>query len=366
MKLICDGNALSDAILKVSKALPNKTVTPILDGIKLTAQNDVVTLFATDTELAIEKKINADVLVEGEIVVPGRLFNDFVRKLANEQLELSTMDNQQLKIKYTDSETTIACLNSDDYPVYEKLQNAQSFCLMQNELKELINKTIFAVSKDDARPILKGCLVEAEDLTISCVASDGYRLAKVNKPLEKKCDKLSIIVPSRALNELGKILSDNELVTVYIEKNYLLADLGDITLSTRLLSGQFINYQQIFPAQSSTHIIVNKQLLENALDRAGLLSRTEKSNLIKMEIKESTLHIQSSSEYGNVSENISISLKGKDVVIAFNASYISDCVKVISSEFLTIDITSSVAPAIIKEMDNDNSLFLVLPVRTLN
>lgn len=177
---------------------------------------------------------------------------------------------------------------------------------------------------------------------------------------------MSAIVPGRSLLELSKLLIENELVTIYLENNFLFADLGHITLSTRLLTGQFVNYKQIIPLTSNTNVVVNKQLLENALDRAGLLSRTEKSNLIKMDIREGVLHIESRSEHGTLNENISISLKGKDCGIAFNASFISDCVKAIGSEFLTIELTSPIAPAIIKETEHDNCLFLVLPVRQTN
>ena len=223
MKVICQGLELSDAVLKVTKALNNKVVSPILEGIKVSAKGDSLVLFATDLELAIEKKINAEVLLEGEVIVPGRFFADIVKMLANEQIELSLDDNLRLKIKYTDGEIEKQCFSVDEYPEIKKPANALSFDIVSKEYKDLISKTIFSVSTDDTRPTLKGCLFEAEEYTISSVALDGYRLAMVKKPLERKLEeKIKVIVPARSLSELNKFLEDSEdIISVKIENNLI-------------------------------------------------------------------------------------------------------------------------------------------------
>ena len=146
--------------MKVVKAIGTRNVNPILEGIKIVAKDDVLTLTATDSELVIVKKINADVKVEGETVVPGRFFSDFVKKLTNEKIELELNEKNQLKIRYTDSETFIQCLSVNEYPNIQEVENCNNFSIQSKNLKHIIEKTIFSVATADARPILKGALFE--------------------------------------------------------------------------------------------------------------------------------------------------------------------------------------------------------------
>ena len=365
MKLICQGVELSDAVIKVTKALNSKNVSPILEGIKLTAKDDCLTLFATDLELAIEKKINAEVLVEGETVVPGKFFGELVKMLTNEQIELSLDDSQKLKIKYTDGEVEKKCFPVEEYPELERIESAKGFVILSKELKDLITKTIFSVSVDEGRPTLKGCLFEAEDYKISAVALDGYRLAMVNKPLEQKAEKMSVIVPARSLNELNKFLDDSDdIIHVKVENNFLMVDLEHTMIMTRLLSGDFINYKQIIPTDFDTNVIINKDQFKNSLDRASILSRLEKNNLVKLDIKENVVNLISNSDDGaNLKESIAINLVGKDMTIAFNSRYLLDCMKAVDDEFIKINLNTPVIPCVITPCDKEEYLYLILPVR---
>jgi DNA polymerase-3 subunit beta len=367
MKLICDGLDLSEAVLKVIKAAAVKTTNPILEGVKLIAKEDTLTLIATDLEIAIEKKIRADVLEEGELVVPARYFSEFVKKLNNQQIELNLNDKKQLKIKYTDSEGFLQCMDADEYPVIKKIEEGDYFIMLQPELKDLINKTIFSVSVEDSRPILKGCLLEIDDYKITAVALDGYRLALVNKALEKQTGKFSVIVPSRSLTEISKMLSDDikKTVTVFLKKNYLMVEIDNTLIISRLLEGEFINYAQIIPKEFTSFITINRSQLENGLERASILSKGDKNNLVRLDIKEKLLSLTSTSDIGNIKENITVSLEGKDVVIAFNARYLSESLKAVKDEFIKINLNGSVAPIIIKPSEGGEFLYLILPVRLL-
>ena len=158
MKLICDGLDLSDAVLKVSKALAVKSTNPVLEGIKISAKGDSLTLLATDLELTIEKTIKAEVLMEGETVVVGKYFVDFAKKLEKEQVELSRLYDAQLQIKYSESESELQVFPAENYPKIETSENQNYFEISQKDFKELVEKTVIACSTDDSRPILKGCL----------------------------------------------------------------------------------------------------------------------------------------------------------------------------------------------------------------
>lgn len=366
MKFNCDGLDLSDAVLKVVKAISNKGQNPLLEGIKICAKEDFILFTATDLDISIEKKINADVKIEGETVVPGKLFSDFVRKLEKEEIEISLNDNL-LKITYMDAEGYIQCMSAADFPKTEKLKNCDSFAMIQKEFKDLIHKTEFASSTEDSRPILKGCLLEIEEYEITAVALDGYRLSLVKKALEQKSNKIKIVVPSKHLTEICKLLSeDKNIVRIYVNNKNIMADLGHTTITVRLIEGDFINYKQIIPQDFSSVVTINKQHFENGLDRASILCNDDKNNLCKFDIKEKLLTLISNSDKGNIKENIAISLHGKDLLIAFNTRYFSEALSRINEEFIKMHFSSAAAPCIIKPVEGEDFLFLVLPVRIIN
>jgi len=364
MKAYCEGLDLVEAVQKVIKAASNKTVNPILEGIKITAEDDTITLVATDSELAIEKKIKADVKVEGETVVPGKFFSEFVKKLANEQIELDLNEKNQLKIKYTDSEVYIQCLNALEYPTIQKIDNAQFFTISQNNLKNLIDKTIFSVALDDSRPILKGCLFEIEENQITSVALDGFRLAKATYPIIEQTARVSVIIPGRSLNEISKLLEDSEEnIRVFIQRNYLMVQVDNTKIITRLIDGDFINYKQIINNDFSTILTVNKAQFEDSLDRASILSRMTNDNVVKLIIKDNTLTLTATNEIGNVTEKMNIVLNGNEMSISFDSRFLKDCLRAVQDEFIKLCFTTSVSPCIIKANEGENYLFLVLPLK---
>lgn len=364
MKLVCEGLDLSDAVLKVIKGTSTKTTNPILEGIKLTAINNSLILSATDLELAIIKTIKADVLIEGEAVVPGRFFSEFIKKLTNEKIELHLDENNKMTIKYTDSVSNVQCLNLSEFPTIKNLNDADSFDINSKDFKNLINKTIFSVAQDDSRPILKGTLLELENGFINAVALDGYRLALCKKPIVASTNNFKVIVPARSLSEISKLLEENiDNVKVFVQKNYLMVEVDSTKIITRLLDGDFINYRQIIPSDFSSLVTVNKEQLEDGLERASLLSRIDKNNLVKFEISDKLMILSSKSDLGDIKENITISLEGKDLTIAFNSRYFSEALRVINDEFIKLNFKTTVAPCIITSTNSDEYLYLILPVR---
>ncbi len=364
MKAICDGLNLSIAASNAVKAISGKTTSQILEGIKIKAEKNSLTLCGTDIEIAIEQKIPAEVLIEGETVVPGKYFLEFIRKLNNEQIELSD-SNGNLRIKYNDSEGVLQCYSSDEFPQFERIKFGESFSLLQKELKDLINKTVFCASIDTTRPILQGVLFEVDEYSLTAVALDGYRLALVKKPLEQSTTKMSIIIPARALSEISKLLDDSESpVTVYVENNRLMVDVKNITLITRLLEGEFIMYNNIIPKDFSTSVNFNKGQLEEGLERASVLARGLTNNLVTFDIKEKSANLVSVSEIGNIKEKLNVNLIGKEISISFNPKYIQDALKVISEEYVTIMINTPTSPAIISPLNSNETLFMILPIRT--
>ncbi len=368
MKVICNGNDLAESVSKVLRACPTRTTNPVLEGIRLVASDGTLTLSATDLELAIEKSIVADVAIAGETVVPGKFFSEFVKKLTYDRIELSIIDGNRIKIKYTDSEGVLQCYDSAEFPQIKELNEAQRFTIIKNEFKDLVNKIAFSVSSDDARPMLKGVLLEISDVTITGVALDGYRLAKCVKPIETTSAMMSAVVPARCLAEIARLIDDSDdPFEILIQRNYLMVDLGHTKITSRLLDGDFINYKQIIPANFETNVTVPKEHFEAGLERAILLARSDKNNLVRFDVREDVMQLSSNSEIGNITEKIPVKLNGMDISIAFNARYFTDLLRYIECDNLVIKFINPSSPCVVEPSGGlEDFIYLILPVRIMN
>ncbi|MBR6779016.1 MAG: DNA polymerase III subunit beta [Clostridia bacterium] len=364
MKFRCDGLELSDAISTVSKAISGKTTSQILEGIKLVCADDKLILSATDLEMSIEKTIRAEVETTGETVVPGRLFGEYIKKLTNQQIECELNEKNQLRIAYTDSEGVLQCMEISEFPQIKELEKESYFEISKENFKSLINNVFYAVAQDDSRPILKGVLIETTGNSIRAVAVDGCRLSIANKELVVSTADFKIIVPGKNIYEIVKMMDNEGFIKVYIHSNNIMVDLGDTIVINRLIDGQFINYRQILPKDYSTVVTVNKEQLEDAIDRASVLSRIDKNNLVKFDIKEKNLMLTSNSEIGNTKENITVGVKGNDLNISFNSKYFSDCLRVIDNPYVKINFNSQIQPCVITPCEGEDFTFLILPVKS--
>ncbi len=363
MKLICDGLDLSDAVLKVSKALSVKSTNPVLEGIKITAKGDFLSLVATDMELTIEKKIKADVLMEGETVVVGKYFVEFAKKLEKEQVELCRLDEGALQIKYSGSQSELQVFPAESFPKTEKIEEENYFSLNQEEFKNIVEKVVFACSVDDSRPILKGCLFEIENNLLTAVSLDGFRMSVVKKEVVSS-GNFKAIIPARTLSEISK-LSDKENgeIKILLQKNVLFVEMGNTTVVSRLIEGDFVKYNHILPSEFENEVILNKQNFLSSIERASIVAKNDRYNVIKLDIKEEEMEVSAKSEVGNVNEKVDISLKGKDLTIAFNGKYMTDFLKIVNVDFVKISLNSETDPCVMKEVGNEEFLYLVLPVR---
>lgn len=367
MKIIVNSLDLNDAVAKVTKALSARDVAPVLECIKITAENDKLTLYATDKDLAIEKTIDANVIVGGAFLVPGRVFGDYIRNIAENgcDISLEMVDDNRLLVSSANSECNISTLDVSDYPETEAISGSNYFAIQEINLREIINNVIFSVATDDSRPMLRGVNFEAKGYTLTAVATDGYRFALSKKVLEERVDGISATIPSRSLSELGKLLTDSEnILKVFIENNYLLVCMENTKLYTRLLAGQYIKYDNIVPKDFLSTLLVNKETFERALNTASIMSRSEKNNLVVLDIEEYNMNISSTSQYGTAKENITISLSGKDVRCAYNSKFINDCLKVINAETIKMEFAQHNS-CVITIKDSDEVLYFILPVKQI-
>ncbi len=366
MKLYCNGLDLADSFAKVTKAISGKSNIPILEGVKITALGNTLTLTASDTEITIENTINAKILLEGEIVVPGKLMSELVRKMGSQQVELECLDEKILNIKYMDSVSKIMLFRADEYPKFIDNNFDNVFSMMQNQFKDMVNKTAFCAAPDDSRPVLKGCLMKIKGKEISMIAIDGLRLAITKQPLSVPSGDFKVIVPARALNEISKLSNDNdEIITISLNNKKIMADMGHTKVIAQLIEGEFVNYERIIPKESITEIKVNCEQLEQTLDRVSIISRNVQANLIKIEISESIMTIDANAEIGNINEKVPVNMQGKDMKLALNSKFLADCLKAIDSEYIKINFSSSIQPCVITPLSGDEFLYLILPVRLM-
>ena len=364
MKFVCEGVDLSDAVMKVVKACSAKTTNPILETIRLEAVNDSLTLSATDGEIAILKKIRAEVMEEGAVCVPGKYFSDFIKKLESVQIVLST-EGDRLNIRYGDSDSSIQTLSAEDFPVIDTKIDETRFGILAKDLKELIAKTAFCCAQDDSRPVLKGCLIEAKEGVVTFTALDGYRMAIAKKNLASMNGDMNIICPARTLNEIARMISaEEETLDVFVKKNMLLVRVDDTVLTSRLYEGEFINVTNIVPQTFAGEILVNKAALAESVDRASVLARTDKNSILTFDIREENMTISTNTSIGRVDESVKVLLEGKDVTISLNSKYIGECLSAIAEETVRACFNGPVSPCVILPAEGDFFLYLILPVRT--
>lgn len=363
MKIITTKSILLESINIVQKAVPSKTTLPILEGILFDAKSGKLKLTATDLEIGIETVSNVDVIEPGKIVLSSRIVGDIVRKLPDSDIEIETSEGNLVCIKSEGSTFKVITLPYDEYPELPAVKKENGIILKQNILKDMIRKTIFAVSLDEVRPILTGVLFDVSGDELTMVALDGFRMA-VKKNAIINDNSFKAVIPGKTLSEIGKIINEKEEnVNIYFSKNHIQVQIEDTIIVSRLLEGEFINYKQIIPTEYKIKIKVPTNLLMESCDRAALFARDSSNNMIKFEINDDMMVIMSNSQNGDVHEELKIQKEGNDIEIAFNAKYFIDVLKVIEDEEITIEFTTNVSPSIIRPINNEDYLYLVLPAR---
>lgn len=379
MKLTILRGELNEAIQHVSKAVASRTTIPILSGIKLDAGYNGVTLTASDTDISIQSYIPLEtqdktiVTVEkgGSVVLPAKFFVEIVKKLPNEEVHLEVGERFQTLIRSGATEIQLVGLDPEEFPILPSIQEDQVVTIPGDLLRDMIRQTVFAVTTNESTPILTGVLWSLSDSLFKFVATDRHRLASRTASVNAQDVRFSnIVISGKTLNELAKIVPDQNVnVDIVVADNQVLFKLGNVLFYSRMLDGTYPDTSKIIPTTFKTELILNTKQLSEAIDRAYLLSREEKTNIVRLSTTDGGgIEISSSSsELGKVTEQLNVTeLNGDPLRIAFNSKYMLDVLKVLDSEELFIGFTGAMSPIIIKPRDHENSLFLILPYRTTN
>ncbi|SHE40035.1 DNA polymerase III subunit beta [Alkalibacter saccharofermentans] len=355
--------SLVNAVNTVQKAVSTKTTLPILEGILFEAIDNDIYLMGTDMEIGIRTKLSGNVYREGKVVLSAKLISELSRKLPDDEVKIELKENNKTLISCKNSEFNIQGEAGEDFPKMPEVVGEKNALIPKELFRSLIKETIFSVAKSDNIPILTGELLEISDGEFKIVALDGYRLA-LRKAKTEPDIEIKEVIPERTMMEIYRLLSMKE-EDVYLSatKNQVLFTIGETSMVSNLLQGEYINYKQIIPSNSTTKIKVNTQELLSSCERAALMVRDGKNNLIKMNFSDSVLEILSNSDLGNLHESIDVDMTGDPLKIAFNCNYFIDALKAVSEEEINLEFTTSVSPCVIKPVDGDYFTYLILPVR---
>ena len=368
MKFICEKEKLLKAINSVVKGVASKTTMPILEGILIQTNDNEIKLTTYDLEIGIEYIIESDVEEQGNTVVNAVMFSEIIRKLPDTQINITLNDNNLLVIECEGSLYKLATMNPEEFPELPRINIENSVELDQRTLKNMIRKTIFAVSIEENRPIFTGCLFEINDNKLNVVAVDGFRLAWTSNFLEKRNNNFKAVIPGKTLNEVNKIILDSfDNIKIGVSKNQALFEMENCKIVTRLLDGEFLNYQSVVPQNWETRIRVNRKDIQECFERISLISASstekEKKYPVKVNIEVGKITISCTNQTGDAKEELYLETEGKELEVGFNPKYFLDALKVIEDEEIYIDFGTNISPSVIRPIENEDYTYMILPIR---
>lgn len=372
MKFKIDRETLMHSLNYVTRALSTKPQRPVLTGVKIDVRKDMIYLIASNTDISIQTTINASNQLEieevGVVVIPGKYFQEMIRRSESKIVEFFTFEENMVKILAGKSNLTLNILDKDAFPIIAFDDSEINITLDVLNLKQFIKKTTFASSTSESRISLTGVSFTTNENKLEAISTDSYRLARKYILVEKKFPKLSYIIPSKSLDELNKIIEDiNEPVQMHFSKTKVLFKYKNILFQTRLIEGSFPNTASLIPNDFLTSIKFNKTELFSAIERASLFSTSESSNIIKLSLTDDRIVeiASTNNEIGAVLEELyPIECSNHTPFqIAFSSKYFLEALRSFDSSEITVHFTGEIKPFIMTGEHDVNHLQLILPVR---
>ena len=372
MKFKIKKDILLNNLTAVSRAISNKNLIPILSGIKFDLNEDGLYLTCSDNDIMIQSLIPTDDISEieelGSIVISGRYVVDIIRKLPNEDILIDVVDGLKILINTTNSSFTLNGMNASDFPKTEFENSPNKTLINKKVFKNIINQTSFAASTQESRPLLTGINFKVENDVLECLATDSYRLAKKEiKLTDKISEMISVVIPSRNLNELIKVFDDEEGdAEIHLFSNKVIFKFDNIIFRTKILSGTYPDTSKLIPEEFMLTIEVDTTEFYNVIDRASLLNNDRDKNIVNLEVSGDEMLITSvSQEIGKVEERMIITKdNSENIKISFSARFMLEAIRALQCETMEIRLNGDVKPIILKEKDGDNMTQLILPIKT--
>ncbi len=375
MKLLCHKSMLTDIINTVQKTVATKTVMPILECIKIDADSDgKVLVTANNLDICIEYFCECRVLQSGSIALSSKMFGDIIRRLPDGEVSLDVNENNNVTtIKCGKSEFNIQGLNSMEYPSVPNVSEVYRLSMKQNVLKDMLKKSIFAVSQNEAKsPIMTGALFEIETGVLTIVATDKYRLALVREVVDASLEQKSFVIPGATLREVLKVLKDgDDKIDLIVSDRYVMFDFGEYRITARLLEGKYINYRPVLLAPNEIVVNASARDLADSLDRAALIINDDMSAKAKklpvvLNVTSDKIEITCMTSRGKVYDVVEVSTSGADLEIAFNHKLLLDALKACEDDEIKIEFSNPRSSCFITSRNDGNYTFMILPVKMYN
>lgn len=368
MKAVCSQESLSFALNIVSRAIGSHLTLPVLNNILIKGENGKLFFSATNLEIAITYFIDSELKNEGKITIPAKLTASYANLLEKGDVEIVMEDGFNLSITSKHSKTKIKGISADEFPLIPKVVKDKFFTIDKDVLQKAINQVVFSASMNISRPALTGVLFKVIKDKLIIVATDSFRLSEKTIHLDKKMDTdFSCIVPSKTVNELGKILSEitsETKVEINISKEQIQFKIGNLELISRLIEGSFPDYEKVIPQNKETDLEINVKNFITAVRKVSLFV-AEINNHIKLSVTNDGVLLLSTEEtqVGEVKADISVKIEGKNNQIALNALYILDFLNNTSEEIVRLILDNKLAPAILKPINSTDYLHIIMPLK---
>lgn len=354
-------NLLSN-LQKVIGVISNKNTLPILSNVLIQTKQGSLELVATDLDVGITTKTNVECIEDGAITLPAKKFTDIIKELPDSLITITARKNNTVSIECKNTLFKIMGIPKEEFPKLPSLTSKNKIKLQQKTLKEMIARTLFAVSHDETRYVLNGILFIIKENEIKMVATDGRRLAVVKKEVDFNKDiKIKSIIPAKTLQELQKNTTEDGDMEISFDENQALFSLNNTTIISRLIEGEFPNYEQAIPKIQKNKLRVDKNEFLTALKRASLLT-TPDSQSIKIDVlKDRTIVSKHSPNMGEAREELSSKYAGGEFFIGFNPWYLIEGLKNTKEQHLDIEFSGPEKPAVVR--DGNEYLYVVLPMQ---
>jgi len=309
---------------------------------------------------------NEIVITEKGVAAPeAKMFLEIIRNLPDNNILIQTDDKNVITIKSGKSEFKILSLPAEDFPNIPAVEKNFKYETKSNVFKNMIKQTIFAVAAEETKPILTGELIEIKEDCFNIVAIDGFRVAFRKTDLLNDNENVSVVVPSKTLSEISRILSDkeDEIISMYFTDNHALFEAEDFTVVSRLLEGEFFKYEQSFINEYTTAVEIDRLDFLNSVERATLISRDSRKNPVELSIENDKIVITSNTEMGTSYEEVLVNTEGDELKIGFNPRYLIDALKAIDDERINVKFMSELSPCIIESLEDGDYKYLILPLR---
>ena len=363
MKFTCSRTDLSNAVTCVQRAVATKASTPSLEGILIKAYDSNLNLSGYDLEIGITTDLEVQIDTEGEIVVSAKLFGDIIRKLPEEVVTIETDERMVTYITSGNASYQIVGLSAAEYPDLPKFEETDKIVINGGILKDMIRQTIYAVSDNTSKPIYTGSLFEIKDKIMTIVAIDGYRMAIRKEQIDSDSEN-SFVIPRKMQGEVLKLITDNEGdIELLIGQRHVSFKVDNYYVISRLLEGQFIDYNSTIPSGTNTVIKINRKDFINSVDRTLIIGNDKIPSPVKLTVKGTTLKLKCQGSGGKVKDKLEIETSGEDVEIGFNNQYLLDALKARKEEEIELIINGSLSPMVLKPIEVDEFTSIVVPMR---